>query len=231
MIGSKLPLALLAAALGAACGPAHIQEYTPKKRALEAAPGPVADGPATSPGSLYRDGQIAGALFVDARAFRVNDVVVVSVEEVADAERSADTDLERRSNTAVGLQAVPIIGPFVPATATVNATAGATSDGSFVGGGRTNRRDRLVATVSTVVKAVLANGNLFIEGHRVVLVNNEEHHLYVSGIVRPIDIDQGNAIPSSKIAEAQIEFVGRGVVSDNQTQGILQRFLGALWPF
>ncbi|MCC7074044.1 MAG: flagellar basal body L-ring protein FlgH [Deltaproteobacteria bacterium] len=214
-----------------ACGPAHIAEYTPKKRALDASPKPTPEQRVTTPGSLYRDGELAGALFVDARAFRVNDVVVVSVEEVADAERSADTDVERRSNTAIGLQAVPIIGPLVPAAATVNATAGATADGTFQGGGSTNRRDRLVATVSTVVREVLANGNLFIEGHRVVLVNNEEHHLYVSGIVRPIDIDQSNSIPSSKIAEAQIEFVGRGVVSDNQTQGVVQRFLGFLWPF
>ena len=40
-----------------------------------------------------------------------------------------------------------------------------------------------------MVRRVLPNGNLFIEGHRVVLVNHEEHHFYISGVIRPEDID------------------------------------------
>jgi flagellar L-ring protein FlgH len=77
----------------------------------------------------------------------------------------------------------------------------------------------------------LPNGNLFVEGHRVVLVNNEEHHFYISGVVRPIDIDQENSVKSSMIADAEIEFTGRGVLSDNQQQGWLSRYFGWMWPF
>jgi flagellar L-ring protein precursor FlgH len=130
---------------------------------------------------------------------------------------------------------IPVLGPllqqFLPPGIDVNATGEGTGESSFQGGGSTNRSERLVATVATVVKKVLPNGNLFVEGHRVVLVNQEEQHLYVSGVVRPIDIDQENSIVSSRIAEAQIEFVGRGVVSDNQNQGVVGRFLHFLWPF
>ena len=79
--------------------------------------------------------------------------------------------------------------------------------------------------------SVRANGNLFIEGHRVVLVNNEEQHFYISGVVRPIDIDQENSVKSSMIADAEIEFTGRGILSDNQKQGWLSRYFGWLWPF
>ncbi len=82
-----------------------------------------------------------------------------------------------------------------------------------------------------VVRKVLPNGNLFVEGHRVVLVNNEEQHFYISGVVRPIDIDQENSVKSSMVADAEIEFVGRGVLTDNQHQGFLSRYLGWLWPF
>ena len=87
-----------------------------------------------------------------------------------------------------------------------------------------------MATVSTVVKSVMPNGNLFVEGHRVVLVNREEQHLYVSGVVRPIDIDDQNAIDSSRIAEAHIEFVGQGVVSDAESPGVVSRAVGSVWP-
>jgi flagellar L-ring protein precursor FlgH len=82
-----------------------------------------------------------------------------------------------------------------------------------------------------VVRKVLPNGNLFVEGHRVVLVNSEEHHFYISGVVRPIDIDGENSVKSSMVADAEIEFTGQGVVSDSQRQGWLNRFFGYFWPF
>ncbi len=223
--------AVLVAGALAACAPAHIAPYAPKKRTIELPKAQATDARPVTTGSLWRDGELGAGLFVDARAFRVNDVVVVRVEEVADAERSADTDVERHSNTALGLSAVPLIGPLIPTGNDVASTAQATTDGTFQGGGSTNRKERLVATVSTVVKQVMPNGNLMIEGHRVILVNAEEHHLYVSGIVRPVDIDQQNSIASSKIAEAEIEFVGQGVVTDNTTEPVVPRFLHFLWPF
>jgi flagellar L-ring protein precursor FlgH len=53
----------------------------------------------------------------------------------------------------------------------------------------------------------------------VVLVNSEEHHFYVSGVIRRFDIDGENSIKSSMIADAEIEFTGKGVLSNNQ-QGV-----------
>jgi flagellar L-ring protein FlgH len=85
--------------------------------------------------------------------------------------------------------------------------------------------------VPALVRKVLPNGNLFVEGHRVVLVNNEEQHFYISGVVRPIDIDQENSVKSSMIADAEIEFVGSGDLTDNQKQGWLSRYFGWIWPW
>ncbi len=82
-----------------------------------------------------------------------------------------------------------------------------------------------------MVRQVLPNGNLFVEGNRVILVNNEEHHFYVSGVARPIDIDETNAVSSSRLADAEIEFTGRGVLSDQQRPGAMQRVFGRVWPF
>jgi len=87
------------------------------------------------------------------------------------------------------------------------------------------------AVVPAIVREVLPNGNLFIEGHRVVLVNNEEQHFYISGVIRPIDIEQDNSIKSTQVADAEIEFTGRGDLSDNQKQGWFARHLSWLWPF
>jgi len=156
-------------------------------------------------------------------------VVVVRVEEIANAERSSDTQLDRQARFSGD------VGAFLArvGTPTFDATARgtATSDNSLQAMGSTGRSERLTATVPSLVRKVLPNGNLFIEGHRVVLVNQEEQHFYISGVVRPIDIDQQNSVASSRIADAEIEFTGRGVLSDNQNQGVLARFWSYIWPF
>ena len=40
------------------------------------------------------------------------------------------------------------------------------------------------------------------------MVNQEELHIYVSGVIRPEDIAQDNSVGSSVVADAEIEFVG-----------------------
>ena len=53
----------------------------------------------------------------------------------------------------------------------------------------------------------------------------------MSGVVRPEDIEQDNSVRSGLIADAQIEFTGRGVLTENQEQGWLSRLLTAINPF
>ncbi|MFY3745100.1 flagellar basal body L-ring protein FlgH [Anaeromyxobacter sp. Red801] len=207
-----------------ACGPAHVAGYVPKRRdyAVPGASGQEAQ--AATAGSIWREGRAASMLYTDARALRENDLVVVRIEEIADAKRSADTDLTRRSELNASIEA------FLSSLSKPYALKGG-ADTGFQGLGSTARTERLTATVPAVVRKVLPNGNLFIEGHRVVLVNAEEQHFYISGVVRPIDIDQENGVKSSMVADAEIEFTGRGVLSDNQRQGWLSRLLGWFWPF
>ena len=219
--------AALAAALTAlACADVqHVGKYQPKSRdyPVPEPGGPTAQAPA--PGSLWQDGA-SGMLFTDARAFREHDLVVIKVEEIADAKRSSDTDLSRTNQNSGGFGLNLKGKPIVPAVDGKQDT-----ESTFKGEGSTARTERLVATVPATVKKVLPNGNLFVEGHRVVLVNNEEQHFYISGVVRPIDIDGDNSVKSSLVADAEIEFTGRGVMTENQQKGWMQKYLGWIWPF
>ena len=171
-------------------------------------------------------------LFTDARALHSNDLVVINIEEVANASRSADTTLDRASASAAKIDAfLGLLKKLKVSSTDSGLSIGGSSTGSFKGQGSSDRSESFTATVPAVVIKVLPNGNLFVEGHRAILVNSEEHHFYISGVVRPIDIDQQNSVKSSVVADAQIEFVGRGDLTDNQRQGWVSRYLGWIWPF
>ncbi len=218
--------ALASAFLAGCAGSTHIDKYVPKHREYQVPAASEHGDAAASPGSLWRDARSPAMLYTDARALRENDLVVVKIEEIADAKRSADTDTTHKSNTT----AVAGYLNTIQNTGT-NYSLGGGLDQRFQGLGSTARTEHFKATVPALVRKVLPNGNLFIEGHRVVLVNNEEQHFYISGVVRPIDIDQENSVKSSMIADAEIEFTGRGVLSDNTRQNFLMKYLGWLWPF
>jgi flagellar L-ring protein precursor FlgH len=212
------------------CSASHIGAYKPKRRdySLDAQSAKEDDNRAD--GSLWQPGRPASMLFTDARALRVNDLVVIKVEEVADAKRSAQTDLTRESDSSAQISAfLGLLGKLK--SAGIDPTLGGSSTSHFKGDGQSGRTEFLTATVPAMVRKVLPNGNLFVEGHRVILVNAEEQHFYISGVVRPIDIDQENSVKSAMVADAEIEFVGNGVLTDNQHQGWFQRYFGWIWPF
>ncbi len=211
------------------CAAAHVAPYAPKRRQYEYAEGTASPQNAAASGSLWQPGRPASMLFSDARALRENDLLVVKVEEIADARRSAETDLSRNSKLSADVAA--FLAAAGAKTPDVSAHAEGGTAASFQGDGTSTRTERLIATVPALVRRVLPNGNLFVEGHRVVLVNAEEHHFYISGVVRPIDIDQQNSIKSSMIADAEVEFTGQGNLTDNQRQGWLSRFFNWASPF
>ncbi len=224
---------LFLALFGAGCVP-HIQPYKQKKRDfrpdLEVAP----IERARTPGSIWSDQTNLNRLFADPRASRINDLVVVRIEEVSKADQSAGTALSKDSQVSAQIEnLLGMLKTFEAQHPNFDRKnlIGSKFLSDFDGGGKTSRAGEVIATVPVTIKREMTDGNLFIEGHRVVMVNNEEAHFYVSGIIRPHDIDKNNSISSSLIAEAQIEFTGRGVVSEKARPGWGNRALDYIWPF
>lgn len=213
------------------CGVEHIHGFVPRQRdyktgAYEKAPASV------SGGSLWQES--SRSLVADFRASRVGDLVMVRVDESPEAKGDAETQLDRKSSMSFG---APKVLGFAAAMQRehpgldMSDLLEVMSQTSFDGKGATSRGSRVEAAMAVRVKKGLPNGDLFVEGTKVLMVNDEELHIYVSGVVRPEDIAQDNSVRSSVIADAQIEFVGRGVLTDNQHQGWLTRFLTAINPF
>jgi flagellar L-ring protein precursor FlgH len=71
------------------------------------------------------------------------------------------------------------------------------------------------------VSQILPNGDLEITGKQLLKINGESTTVEVRGIVRAVDIDAENRVPSNRIADAQINYKGKGFVSRSAKQGLL----------
>ena len=212
----------------------HIEPYTPKRRHYELPVPHSAYDAGRQTGSLFDPNGVGVRLTTDARAQAVNDVVIVVIDEQATAQRDTATSTNRSDEQTAQLNSflnvIAKLEETYPSFNGANALS-VVSESSFAGAGSTSRSDRLQATVPAMVRQVLPNGALFIEGHRVVLVNKEEHHFYISGVIRPEDIDGQGQVSSSRMADAQIEFTGRGDISSGSSKGWASRVLDVIWPF
>jgi flagellar L-ring protein precursor FlgH len=101
----------------------------------------------------------------------------------------------------------------------------------FDGEGKSERSGTLKGSIGVRVKQEMPNGDLFVEGTKVVMINHEEYHLYISGVIRPSDIEMDNSIDSSLIADARVEFTGRGDINDQNERGWLTKILDFVNPF
>lgn len=229
----RLVVGVVLGALVAACGPNHIQPFTPRQRAYKA--GRYAQQAASArpaPGSLFSDAQ--PGLLEDTRAVRTGDFVVIRIDERADAHGASTTKLDRSGDGSTGATAllgiVPSLKRAYPTLDTEKLLEYA-SKSAFAGAGDTARKGQLEGSIAVRIVREMPNGDLFLEGTKVVLINHEEYHLYVSGLARPADIRPDNTIASSRIADAQIEFTGRGDINDQQRKGWLARVLDSMNPF
>ncbi len=82
-----------------------------------------------------------------------------------------------------------------------------------------------------MVREVLPNGNLVVQGTREVLVNHEQQFITLTGIARPQDITRDNVVLSTQLADANITIGGLGVVADKQRSGWGTWIFDWIWPF
>ncbi len=212
----------------------HIRPYKPKKRTYELPVPHSAYDDARSSGSLFDPHGVGGRLTTDARAQGVNDLVVVVIDERANATRGTGTSTGRSEEQSASLN--NFLGLMTKLDKEYPDLNSATAldiahESTFSGSGQTSRSDKVEATVPAMVRQVLPNGSLFVEGHRVVLLNNEENHFYISGVIRPEDIDGKGQVLSSRMADAQIEFTGRGDLTAGSSKGWASKILDYVWPF
>jgi flagellar L-ring protein precursor FlgH len=230
---SQLCLALFASSLLGACYELGPQNDLSKVKERKYKQGKYETGlePVTS-GSLWPEN--GRGLFADFRAYRVGDLVTVRLDESSKAAGDSSTKLDRESKESLGIPnllglttAVARAYPDVNPEKLIEFMG----ESNFQGVGSTSRNNKLDGSISLRVKKVLPNGDLFVEGTKIILINDEQVQMYVSGVIRAEDIDSSNSVNSSTIADAQIEFSGHGVLTENQQQGWFSKLFAKIRPF
>lgn len=187
--------------------------------------------------SLWMEASARGSLFLDYKGRHVGDIIIVEIVERTTASNSNSTSTSKsQSNSSaltnlLGLPANLGITNFLGSGNALDMNNDLQSSNQFSGSGSKSKTDTIQGTIAARVTEVLPSGNLIIEGHKELIVDNEKQMITLSGIVRQKDLDSSNTVESSKIADAKIAYSGQGLLTDSNKPGWLMTLLSWIMPF
>lgn len=166
--------------------------------------------------NLYQGSNFA-AMGADRRASEVGDILTVAIYQSAEASNSMQNGSSKSTNLGGSID-----------VANIHEGGEFKLGGGYSGRGEVRRTERFVTQMSVSVQQVLPNGDLLILGEQWMRVNGERTRIGVKGRVRAADIRSDNSVLSSRIADAQIDYDGRGFVSRSAKPGLINRLFSFL---
>ena len=159
---------------------------------------------------LYKGGNWA-SLAADRKASIVGDLITIQVLANNTATNSVIQGSKKSST---------IDGHLTTGTS-FDKSGSLSYGGAYNGEGTSTRANRMAAQLSATVTQVLPNGDLVVSGWQALDISGEKTNIRVTGRVRPEDISSENSVISSRLAEARIEYNGRGFASRSAKPGIV----------
>jgi flagellar L-ring protein precursor FlgH len=92
-------------------------------------------------------------------------------------------------------------------------------------------RDSLTFRIGAKVVDIQPNGNLVIEAHREIQIDEEVWLQSLTGVVRRQSIGPDRTVRSDEVAELRVKKTSRGFVSDSYTRGWFTRWYDKWKPF
>jgi len=184
--------------------------------------------PANSGGPYI--GSVHRPLFEDRRARNVGDTLTVLLNETTSAAKNSGMSAARKANgtSTFGNNSPTFNGAMFSLANAANFTG--TGDIKSEGSGNSAASNTFAGTITVTVVEILSNGNLVVAGEKQVAVSNEEEIIRFGGIVNPNTL-VFNQVSSQQVADARIEYRGRGATDDTQGTGWFTRLMLKLAPF
>lgn len=201
-------------------------------------------------GSLWKEGVTdERGMFSDKRAKRVGDIVTVVVQETATLSNSLRLKTDKESKAGVEGAVSNLINQFLgnlpnklfkkdiqkgaPENFVIPSLPSLPVTGSndYTGGGELKNSQTIATRCAVQIIDVLPNGNLVIEGIRQISFSKERQFASLRGVIRPYDVQPDNTVLSTNVADARIDIVAEGVLTDAQKKGWLLRLNDKINPF
>ena len=179
----------------------------------------------------------AGRLYSEKRNFQIGDIITIIVEENANAQgksiqnRQKDMNLDmqpgrvRSKSPTTGNKSSDISTSFPALVFDIQNEVQKEI--------RNTRSGNLEATISVPIIKIYENGNIELEGTKVLRINDEEQEIIIKGLAREKDITADNTVKSSLLANASIKYKGGVAISDKDKdkRGIFTRMLEGVMNF
>jgi flagellar L-ring protein precursor FlgH len=181
---------------------------------------------AQASGSIYNPGYAGRPLFEDQRPRNVGDIITIVIAENINATKSSGANANRNGNTSFTVPTAGFLGGLFAKT-----NLSASGANVFSGTGGANASNTFNGTITVTVTGVQANGNLVVSGEKQMLINQGNEFVRFSGVVNPNTISSLNAVYSTQVADAKIEYSAKGYLDEAENMGWLQRFFLNVSPW
>jgi flagellar L-ring protein precursor FlgH len=189
---------------------------------------------AANNGSIYQAG-FEQNLYGDRKAYRVGDIITITLSERMAASKAANSSISKTSDTSIGLTS--LFGAGVKTNnpvggGSLSLDAGYSGDRATKGDGKAAQSNSLTGSITVTVADVLPNGILSVRGEKWMTLNTGDELVRIAGLIRADDIATDNTVSSTRVADARITYSGTGAFADSSQPGWFDRFfLSPLFPF
>lgn len=181
--------------------------------------------------SIWRDD--SKPMYTDKRGNSVGDIITIVVQENTTTSKDNKTETSKQSGVDASIASF-LYSPGASGLLTKGGQMPAmkfSSKNDYSGGGTIANTERMLARIAVQVIDVLPNRNLIVEGKRETAFSGEKQTVILRGVVREADVLANNTVFSYNVADATIQIVSKGTISDSQRKGWFTRVWDKLTPF
>jgi len=217
MTHRSLILSAMALALaGCSAVPTSIVQRPTSSRPL------MVEGPAAFDGAIYQASTYR-PLFEDRRARHIGDTLTINIVEKTSAGKAGASSGNKSGSVSAGVPGV-LQGKF-------GATLSASTGNKFSDGDNQTASNTFTGTLGVTVSEVLPNGNLIVSGEKQVAMNRGVEFIRFSGMINPDNIQTGNIVASTAVADARVEYRTNSQIDKAEMSSMASRFFLSMLPF
>jgi flagellar L-ring protein FlgH len=169
------------------------------------------------------------SMYADKTAFKIGDIITINISESSSLASKVKLSTSKESTIKNDYSQL-LFSQFLKHKGASPSTDLTTANNTHAGSGTLDNSQTITASISVQVVDVLPNGNLVLEGTRVITYAGETYYMLTQGICRPTDISTSNAVSSSQIADARIEIVAEGSLNEAEREGWGEKLANKISP-